>query len=115
MTGASVPHRPVRAWRVTGGGTFIVDEAVGKHEAITYAVGINADGSVRQVEILDYRESYGWEIRNPAWRHQFVGKTAADPVRLDKDIRNISGATLSCRHVTEGVQRLLATYAVALR
>jgi FMN-binding protein len=44
---------------------------------------------------------------------QFVGKTASAPLKLDADIRNISGATLSSRHVTEGVRRLLATYEVA--
>jgi len=64
---------------------------------------------------MDYRESYGFEVRSPAWREQFVGKTAADPVGLDQDIRNISGATLSARHVTDGVKRVLATYAVALK
>ena len=57
----------------------------------------------------------GYEVRNPEWRKQFVGKTAADPLRLNADIRNISGATLSSRHVTDGVKRVLATYAVALR
>jgi hypothetical protein len=115
LAGMPVPRREIRAWRVPGGGLFIVDDVVGKHELITYALGLNADGSVRQIEILDYRESYGWEIRNPNWRRQFVGKTPADPVRLDKDIRNISGATMSCRHLTEGVKRLLAAYAVALK
>lgn len=115
LAGVAVSRPQIRAWRAPAGGLFIVDEVVGKHELITYALGLNADGSVRQVEILDYRESYGWEIRNQNWRHQFVGKTPADPLRLDKDIRNISGATMSCRHVTEGVKRLLATYAVALQ
>lgn len=96
-------------------GYFIVDEVYGKHELITYAVGLEADGRVRQVEVLVYRETYGYEIRNPAWRAQFSGKTAADRLRLDSDIRNISGATLSCRHVTEGIRRLLATYELVLR
>src|SRR5215813_13036727 len=46
-------------WRVSGGGWFIVDEVVGKHEFITYAIGLNADGSVKRIEIMDYRETYG--------------------------------------------------------
>lgn len=112
---ANVRGREIRAWRVEGGGWFIVDEVVGKHEFITYAVALGADGSVRGIEVMDYRESYGYEIRNPAWRAQFTGKTAADPVKLDRDIRNISGATLSCKHITDGVKRLLATYEVALK
>ena len=86
-------------------GYFLVDEVVGKFERITYAVGINTDGSVRQVEVLSYRESHGHEIRLPAWRKQFVGKTASSPLQVGEDIANISGATLSCTHVTEGIRR----------
>jgi len=96
-------------------GYFIVDEVIGKHELITYAVALSFDGKVRQVEVLEYRESHGYEIRNPRWRAQFVGKTLAEPLALDQDIKNISGATLSCRHVTEGVKRLLALHQVALK
>jgi Na+-translocating ferredoxin:NAD+ oxidoreductase RnfG subunit len=102
-------------WRVKGGGWFIVDEVVGKHDFITYAVGLNADGSVKQIEVMEYRETYGYEIRNEKWRAQFVNKTANSPLKLDDDIKNISGATLSCRHITDGVKRLLAFYEVALR
>ena len=105
----------VHLWKVADGGYFIVDEVVGKHEFITYALGLNADGSVKQIEIMDYRESYGYEIRNPDWRSQFVGKTAASKLVLEKDIHNISGATLSCRHIVDGVKRILATYEVAIK
>jgi len=111
----NVRIRELKAWRVSGGGWFIVDEVVGKHEFITYAVGLRADGSVKQIEIMDYRESYGYQIRDPHWRAQFAGKTASAPLKLDRDIRNISGATLSCRHVTDGVKRILATYDIALK
>ncbi len=114
-TGVDVRVRDHRIWRVSTGGFFIVDEVVGKHEFITYAAGLNSDGSVRQIEIMDYRESYGYEIRNAAWRRQFVGRRNGDPLRLDVDIQNIGGATLSCRHIVEGVKRLLALYDVALK
>ena len=108
LASPDAPHR--RLWRVSEGGWFIVDAVFGKHELITYAVGLAADGSVRGVEILEYLESYGYQIRDPAWRRQFAGKTARDPLKLDQDIRNISGATLSCRHVTDGIKRLLGFY-----
>jgi hypothetical protein len=104
-----------QVWRVKGGGWFIVDEVVGKHDFITYAVGLNVDGSVKQIEVMEYRETYGYEIRNEKWRAQFINKTANSTLKLDDDIKNISGATLSCRHITDGVKRLLAFYEVALR
>jgi hypothetical protein len=114
-SGVNVRSRDQKIWQVSGGGWFILDEVVGKHEFITYAVGLNAGGDVRQIEIMEYRESYGHEIRKADWRRQFAGKTVADPLKLDRDIRNISGATLSCRHITDGVKRLLALYEVVLK
>lgn len=88
-------------------GWFTVDRVIGKVELITYALALDADGKVKALEILDYRETHGGEVRLPAWRKQFVGKDADEPVELGRDIKNISGATLSSRHVTEGVHRLL--------
>lgn len=107
-----------RVWEARDGGRrigwFMVDRVIGKHEFITYAVALLTDGAVRGVEILDYRETYGGEIRNPNWRRQFVGKRPGSQLRLDKDIKNISGATLSSRHVTDGVRRLLVTWQMLL-
>jgi len=113
-SGAGLRSREVRAWRVSTGGWFFVDEVLGKHEFITYAVGLDAAGAVVGVEILVYRESYGDQVRNPAWRGQFTGKKQGAALTLAKDIQNISGATLSSRHITDGIKRLLATYAIAI-
>jgi Na+-transporting NADH:ubiquinone oxidoreductase subunit C len=95
-------------------GWFIQDEVPGKHESIQWGLALNANGSVRQIEILDYRETYGYEIRNRKWRAQFRGKQHGARLKLDDDIQNISGATLSCRHITDGVKRLLSFYEIAL-
>jgi Na+-translocating ferredoxin:NAD+ oxidoreductase RnfG subunit len=102
-------------WRASNGSYLVVDRVVGKHEFITLAVGINANGTVKQIEIMDYKESYGYEVRDAAWRAQFVGKTASSPLRLSADIRNISGATLSSKHVTDGVKRILQRYESGLK
>jgi len=113
-SGVRVRSRDLKVWKVSRGGWFIVDQVLGKHEYITYALGLNAGGTVKQIEILDYRETYGSQVREASWRQQFVGKTVQAPLKLDEDIRNISGATLSSRHIAEGVKRLLATYEIAL-
>ena len=105
----------VRAWRMGGGGWFFVEQVVGKHEYITIGVGLTAGGAVKGVEIMDYRETYGHEVRNAAWRAQFTGKTKAARFKLDDDIKNISGATLSSKHVMEGVKRVLAVHDIALK
>jgi hypothetical protein len=114
-SGVRVFDRNIKAWKVEGGGWFILDEVVGKHDLITYAVGIDEQGAVKSVEILAYREAYGYEVRGAPWRAQFVGKTASSPLVLNQDISNISGATLSSKHVTDGIKRVLATYALALK
>ena len=113
-SGESSLSKQLKAWRSPDGGWFIVDEVVGKHEFITYAVSLDGAGGVRDVEILDYREAYGGQVRDPRWRQQFVGKRPGQPLKLGPDIKNISGATLSSKHVTDGVRRLLATYAIVL-
>lgn len=118
---AGVPARSVH-WRVFAAykentllGYVVCDDVVGKVELISYAVALNLDASVRQVEILTYRESHGGEIRHPAWRRQFAGKSAASGLALGDGIANISGATLSASHVTDGVRRIAAIAQMALR
>ncbi|MFM9968760.1 MAG: FMN-binding protein [Burkholderiales bacterium] len=96
-------------------GWFLIDQVTGKHELITYTLGINADGSVRQVQIIEYLETYGSQVRYPAWRDQFVGKTAESPLEIERDIANITGAALSSRHLTEGIKRLLFLHQAVLR
>jgi hypothetical protein len=118
---SGLPARSVQ-WRVVGAykgvallGYVVLDDVVGKVELISYAVGLNLDASVRQVEILTYRESHGGEVRLPAWRKQFVGKTArGGGLSVGAGIANISGATLSCTHLTDGVRRIAAVAQVAL-
>ncbi len=101
-----------RIWRAEAGGRpigfFIFDRVIGKHLYIDYSVALDTTGRIRQVDILQYRESYGGEIRSPSWLAQFVGKSSASPLQLGVDIRNISGATLSSHHVTEGIKRIMA-------
>jgi Na+-translocating ferredoxin:NAD+ oxidoreductase RnfG subunit len=115
--GASFTAVPGRSnvWRASTGGFLIVDRVVGKHEYITYAVGINSNGTVKQIEIMVYNESYGFEVREASWRAQFVGKSAGSTLKVNSDIKNISGATLSTTHVTDGVKRALAMYESSLK
>ena len=118
-SGVRVRLNDQRVWKVVADGKlegwFILDEVLGKHEFITYALALSADGAVKRIEVIEYRETYGHEIRNEPWRAQFTGKKYGAKLKLDEDIKNISGATLSCRHITDGVKRLLATYDLVLK
>src|SRR5438045_7846587 len=94
-SGVRVLHDELQVWRVSGGGWFIVDEVVGKHEFITYAAGLNPEGSVKQIEIMDYRETYGGQIRDQKWRAQFVGKTSKSALKLEGDFKQHTETTFS--------------------
>jgi Na+-transporting NADH:ubiquinone oxidoreductase subunit NqrC len=54
-------------------------------------------------------------VANPKWRAQLHDKDFTEHLKLDKQVKNISGATLSCRHITDGINRLNHTWNLVLR
>ncbi len=86
-----------------------IDHEIGKSFPITFMVVLNVDGTVRDVEIMVYREPRGWEVRYPSFMDQFTGKTADTDYRT---INSITGATLSVRAMVKGVSRATAAYKV---
>lgn len=89
-------------------GFAAVGEVLGKDQPITFLVATDARDRLKDVDILVYREPYGGEVAYEAWRRQFRGKGASDSLRVGREIRSISGATISVHAVTLGVRRLLA-------
>ena len=114
-SGVREPEKGDQIWHAANGGWFMIQQVVGKHEMITYAIGINPDGSVKHIEILEYVESYGYEVAEQNWLKQFYGKTVASGFKLGKDVDSISGATLSCKHLVDGVKRDLVAYDTVLK
>lgn len=88
-------------------GYALVQNTIGKHKPMTYMVGVDARERVSNVELLVYREARGSEVRTERFNVQYEGKTVLDPVRINKDIINISGATMSVRSISAGVKRVL--------
>ena len=86
-------------------GFAIVLDEMGKYQPITFLVGLDAAGNVKMVEILKYREPVGGEIRDSRFRKQYLGKGESDSITLGRDIKNISGATISCRAISRGVKK----------
>jgi Na+-translocating ferredoxin:NAD+ oxidoreductase RnfG subunit len=98
--------------RVSKGGALLgfarVRNVKGKDQPITYLVAIDSHDALKDVDVLVYREPYGGEVAYEPWRKQFRGKTTTAPLVVGKDIRNISGATISSHSVTLGVRQTLA-------
>ena len=88
-------------------GYALVQNTIGKHKPMTYMVGVDNRGYISNIELLIFRESRGSEVRQKRFNSQYEGKTVLDPVRLNKDIINISGATMSVRSMTAGIKRVL--------
>jgi len=89
-------------------GFAAVGNVIGKDQPITFLVAVDRDDRLKDVDILVYREPYGGEVAYEPWRRQFRGARASDSLRVGKEIRSISGATISVHAVTLGVRRLLA-------
>lgn len=92
-------------------GYAVQGEEIGKYRPITFMVGVTPAMAVRDVAVLVYRESRGGDVRRERFLRQYRGKTARDPVDVNRDIINISGATISVRSMNAGVKRVLAEVA----
>lgn len=88
-------------------GYAVVQNTIGKHKPMTYMVGVDGQGSISDIELLVFREARGSEVRQKRFNSQYEGKTVLDPVRINKDIINISGATMSVRSMSAGIKRVL--------
>lgn len=92
----------------TGGhvdGYAVIDDEPGLHQPITFATRLSPRAVVERLEIVAYREPRGDEVRDPRFRKQFEGKTAQDPMQLNRDIDAVSGATVSSASMAVGVRR----------
>lgn len=97
------------------GYAIVLDKERGLHEDIDFAVQFDLGGAVKRVEIMEYREAYGDEVRSERFRKQFAGKTAKDAITAGKDIDIVSGASISSRSVALGVRRDTLVLEAALK
>lgn len=88
-------------------GYAMIHNTIGKYKPMTYMVGVDAKGTCTDVELLVFRDAKGSEVGKKRFNSQYDGKTVTDPIRINKDIINISGATMSVRSMSAGVKRVL--------
>jgi hypothetical protein len=88
-------------------GYAMIHNTIGKYKHMTYMVGVDSTGTCTDVELLVFRDAKGSEVRTKRFNSQYDGKTVTDPIRINKDIINISGATMSVRSMSAGVKRVL--------
>jgi len=100
----------VKAWRAESGGWLYLDQVYGLHDIVTYLVAVNAAGTVQGVEVLTCAEGY-CDLYTVDWRSKFIGRVHGK-WRPQEAVPMVSGATLSSRHVAEGVKKVLAIHAL---
>ncbi len=88
------------------GWAVILDE-MGKVKPITFMVGIDKEGEVLEVRVLEYREMRGRQIKRRSFLRQFKGKTIKSLLRIGRDIDAVTGATISSEAVAAAVKKSL--------
>ncbi len=86
--------------------TFWILNEIGKELPITIGVVLE-DDLIRDIVVMEYRESRGGEVRRKAFTRQFEGAELKANSKLSVDIDGISGATLSVRAMKRVAQAAL--------
>ena len=91
----------IRYWKKENRTAWVLEE-IRKEKLITTGFVIK-DQKIERVRVLIFRESRGWEVRHTFFTEQFDNASLKknQDMELDRNIDNISGATLSVRAVTK--------------
>jgi len=96
----------------TVGYIITVTDKKGYGGAIQMVFGYSLDGTVTGIEFLSISETAGFGLeaeKNPEWRKQFYGVTVSEfavtktGAKVDSEIDALSGATITSKAVTEGI------------
>jgi Na+-translocating ferredoxin:NAD+ oxidoreductase RnfG subunit len=93
-------------------GYFYYGNAPSKADVFDYVVIFDKELIIKKIKILAYREDYGGEIGSKRWLKQFNDLSFKDNAIFNKNIRGISGATISARSMTVTVNQLLESFAI---
>ena len=103
-------------WTISQGDTTIayafLDNVIGKSMPITFMVILNIDGDIINANVIKYREAYGSEVGNKGWLQQFINLNNNSDYNIGKEIDGISGATISVKSMSKGIQKITTLYAL---
>ena len=95
-------------------GCAIESSTIGFGGVLSLMVGIAADGSISGTQVLSHTETPGLGAKSqadPTWITQYAGQAADGTLQVTKDggtINAITGATITSRAVTDGVNTAAA-------
>lgn len=79
-----------------------------------FLIVIAPDGRVERLRVIAFHEPQEY-LPPQRWLEQFEGKQVTDPLRVEREVHGIAGATLSSQAVAGAVRRALALHQVLVR
>lgn len=86
---------------------YCIENAPSKHDEFEFLVVYDTALNIQKVQVLVYREDYGFEIKSKRWLQQFC-------TRKVDSVQAISGATISVNSLKSAVERLNKKMAATL-
>ncbi len=94
-------------------GVAVVEKQPGKWGPVEYIIALDAtNGKVINVAVMSYTERRGRPIARKNFLKQFIGKKYTDPLKIRKDIRGITGATISSAATCFAIKKISALYEI---
>ena len=94
-------------------GVALIEIQPGKWGPVEYIISLDANNAkVMDLAVMSYTERRGRPIARRNFLKQFVGKHNSDPLKVRKDVRGITGATISCVATCFAVKKASMLYEV---
>jgi hypothetical protein len=98
------------AWQGTAlSGTGFFDARTVRTMPGVFFIAVGPDSAIRRVDVLAFREPPDYRP-TPRWLGQFPRQRLGDRLAAGRDIRTLSGASLTTRAVTDAARLALAEY-----
>ena len=92
-------------------GVAIIESQPGKWGPVEFCIAIDTKtAKVTNLAVMSYKERRGRPIARNNFLNQFVDKGSDDPIKVRKDIRAISGATISSDCTCFAVRKAIILY-----
>lgn len=88
----------------------IIEKQPGKWGPIEYIINMDMEGKILNLAVMSFVEKRGKPIAKRMFLKQFIGKTIKNKFRVKRDIRPISGATISSRSACFAVKKCTVLY-----
>lgn len=92
-------------------GVAVIEKQPGKWGTVKFIIVLDtATAKVKNLAVMSYKEKRGRPIARRNFLKQFIGKGSEDSIKVRKDIRAISGATISSDATCFAVKKVIALY-----